>query len=182
MNRSTFTYCEEHTPSRLDLGKEQYGGPFKTEEVEDVKAFLRLLLLLVTRFGYHVAGDGFLVAENMQLYGCPDLAVLDIFVYNPGFISSIVILIPIPTISWFLLKLYRFTPNMLKKIGIGMLMMVLQDFSYIALSSLPVIDNKEPMCNTSHNLTFSPFTQCLNNASKLLILGDDFSTECQIVR
>ena len=29
------TYWEEEAPSRLDLGKEKYGGPFT--EVEDVK-------------------------------------------------------------------------------------------------------------------------------------------------
>ena len=50
LNRSAFTYCEDHTPSRLDLGKEQYGGPFTTEEVEDVKTFFRLILLLAHPF------------------------------------------------------------------------------------------------------------------------------------
>ena len=80
VNRSAFTYCEEQTPSRLDLGKKQYGGPFTTEDVEDVKTFLRLLLVLVSLFGYHVAGDGFFVAENMQLYGCPYLAVWGLLV------------------------------------------------------------------------------------------------------
>ena len=72
VNRSALTYCEEHIPSRLDLGKEQYGGPFTTEKVEDVKTFLRLLLLLMTLFRYHVAGDGFLVAESI----CSCMAVL----------------------------------------------------------------------------------------------------------
>ena len=71
MNQSAFTYCEDHTPSRLDLGKNQYGGPFTTEEVEDVKTFLRLLLLLLTLFGYHVAGDGFMVAKNIQPLSAP---------------------------------------------------------------------------------------------------------------
>ena len=75
VNRSAFTYCEDHTPSRLDFGEKQYGGPFTTEEVEDVKTFLHLLLLLMTLFGYHVAGDGFMEAKNMQLYSCPSLAV-----------------------------------------------------------------------------------------------------------
>ena len=103
VNRSAFTYCEEQTPSRLDLGKKQYGGPFTMEDVEDVKTFLRLLLVLVTLFGYHVAGDGFFVAENMQLYGCPYLAVWGLLVINPGFVSSIVVLISIPTI-WFFSK------------------------------------------------------------------------------
>ena len=84
MNRSAFTYCEEHTPSRLDLGKEQYGGPFKTEEVEDVKAFLHLLLLLLTLFGYHVAGNVYFIAKHMQLYSCPNsLAVWGILAFNP---------------------------------------------------------------------------------------------------
>jgi peptide/histidine transporter 3/4 len=41
--RSAFTYCEDELPSRLDLGKHKYGGPFTTEQVEDVKTFLRLL-------------------------------------------------------------------------------------------------------------------------------------------
>ena len=41
--RSAFTYCEDEFPSRIDFGKSKYGGPFTTEEVENVKTFLRLL-------------------------------------------------------------------------------------------------------------------------------------------
>ena len=40
IRRSAFTYCEDELPSRLDLGKEKYGGPFTTEQVENVKAFV----------------------------------------------------------------------------------------------------------------------------------------------
>ena len=40
--RSAFTYCEDEPPSRMDFGKNKYGGPFTTEQVEDVKTFLRL--------------------------------------------------------------------------------------------------------------------------------------------
>ena len=36
INRSAFTYWEDDIPSRLDLGKSKYGGPFTTEQVEDV--------------------------------------------------------------------------------------------------------------------------------------------------
>ena len=46
VNRSAFTYWEEEIPSRIDLGKTKYGGPFTTEEVEDVKTFFRILTLL----------------------------------------------------------------------------------------------------------------------------------------
>ena len=41
--RSAFTYCEDELPSRIDFGKSKYGGPFTTEQVENVKTFFRLL-------------------------------------------------------------------------------------------------------------------------------------------
>ncbi len=44
--RSAFTYCEDELPSRIDFGKSKYGGPFTTEQVEDVKTLLRLLPLI----------------------------------------------------------------------------------------------------------------------------------------
>ena len=50
MFRSAFTYGE--VPSRLDLAKNRYGGPFTTEEVEDVKTFGRILLVLISLFGF----------------------------------------------------------------------------------------------------------------------------------
>ena len=45
--RSALTYWEEDIPSRIDLGKSKYGGPFTTEQVEDVKTFFRLLVVSV---------------------------------------------------------------------------------------------------------------------------------------
>ena len=47
LNRSAFTYWEEDIPSRLDLGKSKYGGPFTTEQVENVKTFFKLLTVLI---------------------------------------------------------------------------------------------------------------------------------------
>jgi hypothetical protein len=43
--RSAFSYWEDKIPSRIDLGKMKYGGPFTTEQVEDVKTLFRVLLL-----------------------------------------------------------------------------------------------------------------------------------------
>ena len=48
LNRSALTYWEEDVPSRMNLGKARYGGPFTTEQVEDVKTILRLLPLCLT--------------------------------------------------------------------------------------------------------------------------------------
>ena len=46
-HRSAFTYWGEE-PSRMDLAKERYGGCFTHEEVENVKTFLRIAVVLVT--------------------------------------------------------------------------------------------------------------------------------------
>ncbi len=45
VNRSALTYWEENIPSRMDLAKLRYGGPFTTEQVEDVKISVRLFVL-----------------------------------------------------------------------------------------------------------------------------------------
>ena len=64
IRRSAFTYCEHELPSRMDLGREKYGGPFTTEQVEDVKAFLGILRVLLT-LGPVFATD--IAASNMLL-------------------------------------------------------------------------------------------------------------------
>ncbi len=48
--RSALTYWEEDVPSRLDLGKTKYGGPFTTEQVEDVKTFVRIIVISLPIF------------------------------------------------------------------------------------------------------------------------------------
>ena len=48
-NRSAFTYWENYIPSRIDLGKEKYGGPFIYEQVEHVKTMLVLVWLSFVR-------------------------------------------------------------------------------------------------------------------------------------
>ena len=45
---SAFAYCDEFKPSRLDYAKERYGGPFTTSDVEDVKTFIGVSLMLLS--------------------------------------------------------------------------------------------------------------------------------------
>lgn len=57
--RSAFTYCEDNVPSRIDFGKSKYGGPFTTEQVEDVKTLFRVvLMLLVGCAAYSISCEG----------------------------------------------------------------------------------------------------------------------------
>jgi len=45
--RSARTYCGDMSPTRLDHANTLYGGPFPVEVVEDVKTFLRMLVMLL---------------------------------------------------------------------------------------------------------------------------------------
>ena len=48
--QSAFTINKD-PPPRLDLAKTRYGGPFTSAQVEDVKTFYRLLLILISTIG-----------------------------------------------------------------------------------------------------------------------------------
>ena len=45
--RSAFTYWDDKRYHRIDLAKTKYGGPFTTEQVEDVKTFFRIVSVLM---------------------------------------------------------------------------------------------------------------------------------------
>ena len=55
VNRSAFTYWEDKIPSRIDLGKRKYGGPFSETEVENVKTFFYIVLMLLSTFGVNIS-------------------------------------------------------------------------------------------------------------------------------
>ena len=65
VNRSAFTYWENDIPSRINLGKHKYGGPFTNEQVENVKTLLQVLILIVSLFGFQLSGDGYSLSQYM---------------------------------------------------------------------------------------------------------------------
>uniref|UniRef100_A0A1X7U4H3 Major facilitator superfamily associated domain-containing protein n=1 Tax=Amphimedon queenslandica TaxID=400682 RepID=A0A1X7U4H3_AMPQE len=62
-HRSAFTYWGEE-PSRMDLAKERYGGCFSHEEVENVKTFLRIAVVLATFFPLYISIVPFLNSSS----------------------------------------------------------------------------------------------------------------------
>ena len=55
--RSALTYWDDRPLTRLDLAKSKYGGPFTTEEVEDVKSFFAITMILAS-LGMYLISDG----------------------------------------------------------------------------------------------------------------------------
>ena len=67
--RSAFTYWEDKPYSRMDLGKSKYGGPFTTEQVEDVKAFLRIFaVILSSSVGFFLINLTYLSIHDMMYH------------------------------------------------------------------------------------------------------------------
>jgi peptide/histidine transporter 3/4 len=125
IRRSAFTYCEDELPSGLDLGKEKYGGPFTTEQVEDVKAFVgiftvllafgplfaveRSINFLLQLFIRHLFGPLYLCSESFINTAFPSLIVVVLLVFYAVFVLPLV---------------QNYIPSMLKRIGLGMMLML----------------------------------------------------------
>ena len=126
VHRSAFAYGE--LPARIDLGKDRYGGPFTTEQVEDVKSFFRILLLIVSLTGFRFNEDASGVTSSNHIravsqhnqtaeYGF-DFITVQVF----G-MSIFVIFIGIPVYQLLVKPLfYRFLTTMLKRIFIGLIL------------------------------------------------------------
>ena len=119
-NRSAFTYWENDIPSRIDLGKEKYGGPFTYEQVEDVKVMTRLLILMLSLFGFHMSGDGFsLTGYIMNTIGCPDKGPFAGLIMNPQHIPVLVVVFGIPLYQF--MQQYIVSGSLLKRMWFGLL-------------------------------------------------------------
>ena len=124
--RSALTYWEEDIPSRIDLGKSKYGGPFTTEQVEDVKTFFRLLVvgIAISFFLYPLISCNFslsMFASHFQQQTTlfrnkdGDSALLDFFTF-----AYVVIVFGIPLYELAVYPLARnWIPSTLKRVGIG---------------------------------------------------------------
>ena len=140
VNRSAFTYCEDEVPMGLDLGKEKYGGPFTTEQVEDVKAFYGILKVLFS-FGV-VFFLGFAADSTMHYFFITSISynsspVLRILI-NTGLLSPLLITICIPLYLCLLRPfISRYVPGMLKRMGLGMILALL---SLLATISMDLVE------------------------------------------
>ena len=69
LQRSAFTYCDDDIPSRLDFAKERFGGPYTTEQVENVKTFIQIFILLLA------IGPVFVISVSSDMSGLPLIGI-----------------------------------------------------------------------------------------------------------
>ena len=117
VRRSAFTFGES-PPSRLDLAKERYGGPFTTVQIEDVKSFIYILSILLGIFGYGLLDSkskildqylGVVRMKNGTHYSVMESAL---FIY-PLTIPYCVVLFAVPLYQFIMVPFFsHFIPSM----------------------------------------------------------------------
>ena len=170
--RSAFTYWENHTPSRIDLGKQKYGGPFTYEQVEDVKTFFRLLLLLLSLYGFQLTGDGYsLTSYILNASGCTAIVPLTMIIANPQHIPFLLVSVGVPLFQLLKRHFARYIPNMLTRLWIGLFLSLLNEtvqsiYGFVKLQrefKCPEIDN-----NNDGNFLPSLLAKCLAANAKFI--------------
>ena len=156
LRRSAFTYCDEESPTRLDVGKHKYGGPFTTKQVEDVKAFWGILKVIIT------IGPAFLLQTVMQsllpLFAKHGNAffngtakrevhiegVARYILISNGLLSPLLVVIFIPLyLCWIRPHITYYIPGMLKRIQIALMVMVLSLICTFVMDVVVHVNNTE---------------------------------------
>ena len=139
--RSALTYWESDYPSRIDLGKDKYGGPFTVEEVEDIKTFFRLLPVIccTTAFMLLAWNKGYIEAKRQNIN--------DNFFFTFG---AALYIFGLPVYHFFIYPfLYNYIPSMLKRVGLGYLLMLI---NILARMIIALQTNGLSSCNLKSDL------------------------------
>ena len=115
LRRSAFTYTDDEVPSRIDFAKERYGGPFTTEQVEDVKTFLRILTIFLalgpvfvikipsvavfSTFAQHFTANN----EEIYFHNC----TLTWAIFDTGTLKVFIVVLIFPIYIWIVYSLLR---------------------------------------------------------------------------
>ena len=135
LQRSAFTYCDDERPSRLDFAKERFGGPFTTEQVEDVKTFFRIVVILLA-IGPIFILDAPTSAALMGFVGA-HLGPADIplcewswMVVNTGLLRYILSTLFLPIYAWIIFVLFhKRIPKIFWRLGFGIFLYLLGGLS-----------------------------------------------------
>ena len=143
--RSALTYWEESAPSRLDLGKSKYGGPFTEEEVEDVKTFFRFVPLLVCIFGLTA-----IITVRPSLNASSNDKVMANCLINNNSITYLSIATVLVTYKIVFSKCcYKYVPSMLKRVGLGLSILLLCTTILFAMDLQDYNTNKDCAINST---------------------------------
>ena len=173
LQRSAFTYGEA-PPGMLDRAKERYGGPFTTDQVEDVRSFKNILLILLSLVGYHfnesTAGIAheYIKVFNMTI-DTNDTKVTfnlmeSIVLVFPTSISVLIIVVGILCLQFVIFPFCSHKlPKMLKRVGLSLFLSSISSLLQVIFCVFLEIEQPLP-----YDLLILP--QILNGISVFLFL------------
>ena len=141
LQRSAFTYCDDERPTRLDFGKQRFGGPFTTEQVEDVKTFFRIMLVLLSigpTFVMDVPTSSvslLFMNRHITFNGvgevCPEWKSI---LFHSGLLTCITRVVFLPFYVWInFMLLNRNVPRILFRLGVGIAIYLMGIISMLAV-------------------------------------------------
>ena len=123
-NRSALTYWEEEAPSRLDLGKDKYGGPFTEEQVEDVKTVLRMLPLFIGFVTLNLSNDYYWsVTDNFKT--C--------YIVTGSQFNSCSVILALLYLFFIRVCFYKYIPSMLTRMSVGIFLAFIATVSKVII-------------------------------------------------
>ena len=171
IQRSALTYWEDKIPSRIDLGKAKYGGPFTNEQVEDVKTFLQLIKLLLSLSGIFFASLmlDFDIYYSISLPEHPQNVLLKAL-YD----CATIILHLLFYALLFSPCSGKYRVSMLKRIWFGAILTTGCSLSILLMESIGSYHDSDNQCNKSlHSIHLSPYLflipKLLNNSSYIIL-------------
>ena len=153
-NRSALTYWEQDIPSRLDLGKDKYGGPFSEEEVENIKTTLRLIPVMficamrgmVVDMSYEQQSH--MTVNNDSIFTCFFSDHYKLFYQMLTFGIPLYHFIIRPIIK----KTTKYTPSMLTIIGAGLFIQVLGPVGMVVIDTIGHLQTPNVTCMFNDNI------------------------------
>ncbi len=128
------TYCDTERASRIEYAKERFGGPFTAETVEDVKTFLRVVVMLFAvgpihtlfvalnvMFPLHALHTGRTDPFKKHGHCTPEWVLLE-----SGNLAYLVTVVCLPLYIVFVLPCkWRFLRRIFSRLNFGMFLMIL---------------------------------------------------------
>ena len=178
LRRSAFTYSDRYIPSRLDFAKERYGGPFTTEQVENVKTFFRILLFLFAvgpvfsmevpqspflfpMFNRHILSLVQIHKHKLSKYFCTKEQAWYVILVSGSIKNILTTLIVFPVYIWVVFSFLRNKiPKLFHRLGVGIVICILGVVSLLIIDVVGHSMNKEANLNHTQ-CVFRSFT--INN-------------------
>jgi len=180
--RSAFTYWDHRRFSRIDLAKTKYGGPFLNEEVENVKTFFRMLVIISLMSFFIGSGYMYTVFLGKSSYkDAQDNTQTCYKILSIMTLGSCLVILFIPVYE---LMVYPLFPNYFlkwtsrRKFIVGILCMVL----FLFIDLILLYRGKQPDCilkaETKNLIYLLPIPEFFEGLAKILLFGSTIEFVC----